>query len=130
MAKPICEVAGSECARQAKAGSLSDHLIGEGLEQIDLSINEWSHLDASDVNHAMASPAWIRGTVSEVRMPRPSALCLPSGVLLHFGLQIGNGDRSPVENGTCIKNATRQGQRTGDGIGPWWATRRSTSPSA
>ena len=50
MAKPICEVAGSECARQAKARSLSDHrLIGEGLEQIDLSIKVWSHLDASDV---------------------------------------------------------------------------------
>ena len=58
----------------------------------------------------MASPTRIRGTASMVRWPLRRADRCPTGYSPCFGLDIGDMNRSPVEDGTSGDYLTRQGQ--------------------
>ena len=86
-------------------------LVGEGFEQLDLSIGKRTNLRATDGNHAdgltrtdqrdgqYGAVANAPGTVAALR------------VFSSFGLYIGNLNRSPIEDGTSGDNLTPQGQR-------------------
>jgi len=53
-------------------------LVGENLEQLDLSVRERTHLRSTEIA-PMASPARIRGTATMVLCPILRASSLPSG---------------------------------------------------
>ena len=62
----------------------------------------------------MALPTRIRGTARFVRKPRTTTNLATLWAFISFGLQIGDLNRLPVENGTSRENAPRQGQRVRD----------------
>ena len=74
-------------------------LVGEDLQQIDLSVSERADLAASDCNHADGLACAQRdGQYGSV----PDALGTVAAlwILISFGLYIGDLNRSPIEHGT------------------------------
>ena len=89
-------------------GSGDDGLIGEGFEQLNLSIGEWANFGAPDQNRANCL---VRGPEAITFLDRPFPALQK---FIPFGQDV------------CERI---KGSVPATGIGPWWAMRRSLSPS-
>src|SRR5262249_4348968 len=84
-----------------------DCLVSERLEQINLSVGEWTHLGASDTNHTDGPTRTDQrdgqhGPMA-TKMSRPVAAFW---VLFSFGLQIRNVYGSALESSTSGQSPT------------------------
>jgi hypothetical protein len=75
-------------------------LVGEGFEQFDLSIGERANLCASDCNRADGLARAYQWDGQYGAVAKTSGMVAALWVLLGFGGQIGDMNRSPLEDGT------------------------------
>src|SRR5215467_15745872 len=94
-----------------------DHcLVGEGLEQIDLSVGERADLGASDDNHADGLTCTNQRDGQYSAVSKASGIIATLRILVAFSQHIGDVNRLAVEDGTSGDNPTCKGQR----VTPYW----------
>jgi hypothetical protein len=87
-----------------------DHgLVGEGLEQIDLSVGERPHLSPPDKNCTDCFASANERNSQYCAVAEPTGNLATLRILLSLSLQIGNLKRLSIEDGTTGKNPTREG---------------------
>jgi hypothetical protein len=92
-----------------------DHsLVGKCLEQVDLSVGEPANLGASNGDHADGLARADQGDPQYGAQAKASRIVAALWVLIIFGLQIGEVNRSLVEDDTCHEKPPRQGEGTSD----------------
>jgi hypothetical protein len=89
-----------------------DGLVGEDLEELDLSVGERADLGASDGDHTdgLGLARADQRDSQYGAQAKASRIVAALWILISFGRQIGDLNRSPVENSSSGENPARQGQ--------------------
>src|SRR5262249_854892 len=103
-----------------KSGVLDgDHrLVGEDLQETDLSIGERAYPRASDDNHADGLACTNQRYGQYRAVSKASGIVAILRELFNFGLHSGDVNRSSVKDSTPVEKPTDQGNSIGDGHRP------------
>src|SRR4029453_17357630 len=113
-------LAGLLCLEQPRVLDGDHGLVGEGLEQIYLSVGERANLCAPDGNYANCLCRAQQRNAEYGAVTESTSKFAALRIFIHLGLLIGEVDRSPVEDRTPSDSAMHQGHRGSGGIGPMW----------
>jgi hypothetical protein len=100
-----------ELGEQPDVLDRDDRLVGKSLEQRDLSLRERAHLCAPEQDHSDRLARTEQGnTEHRAVAPEPREVAA-LGVLVHFGLHVGDLDGSPLQHDAPDKHPPHQRER-------------------
>src|SRR5262245_43801657 len=86
-----------------------DGLVGERLQQFNLSVSKWAHLRTTQCNCPDCFASANKGDGQQGVVAKTPGECTGLWILVRLRLRIGEVNRLPVEDGTPDGTSTRQG---------------------
>jgi hypothetical protein len=93
---------------KARVFDRNDGLVGEGLQQLNLSVGKWAQLRATHVNYPDGFASANKGNGQYGVVAKTPGNRAALRILVQLGLHIGKVNRLSVEDGTPYGISTRQ----------------------